>query len=166
MVINKIFFCFLLLFSSLISSNVIYHNSIVFFDPNNEINDGRFKRANEYKYYLNNLNDLNSSEISILENNTQFAKFNSLLKAVKNPKLELIAFTDGSIIAKYENSFDYNKFAIDNNIAISKKFTNLNIMVFKTSNFKELQNIVYRLNQNQHVESAKLDLIRIDRIPL
>ena len=158
MEIKKIFTLNLMLFSLNAFSQEIYPNSVVIFDPQNSINDSNLITKNKYKYSLEGLklplNERLSNKIS-----------QTNLKVMIFPGLNHVVFTDGSMMIKYSEFFDFNSYAIENNLKVTKTFKDLDYVVLKTDDISNLKNILKDIKNENGVISAKIDFIDPNFIP-
>ena len=153
-------FTLILLFNIKSFSQEIYPASIVYFDPNNKIMDASFERNHNYKFIIDSNYVPNLLSIELEKDIVK-----TDLKVLIYPGLNAIKFTNGSIIAAHETSFDYNQYAEEHNLDIARVFGDLNIIVFKTTNFKNLKLIVKKLKNEDGVKLAKIDFIDPSIIP-
>ncbi|MDA9739602.1 hypothetical protein N9V24_05070 [Pseudomonadota bacterium] len=159
MAIRNIFIiCFFVFFVNL-QSQEIYPDSVVYFDPQGELNINGLETINNFKY-------LKERDIVILNalDLDQSQKITDL-KVIYYPGLEYIGFTDGSIMVKYDSSFDFNNYAMQNQLQVVKVFSDLNFVVLKTTNISELKSIIRELKGQIGVLSAKIDFIDPNYIP-
>lgn len=148
------------LFSFNLNAQEIYSDSVVFYDPNNKIKSLSFAKEQNYKYTLNLLN---THEIMI-KNLTEDVKHTNL-KVIYYPGLNSIKFTNGSLIVRFEKNFNYEAYSKDNNLLIEKIFKNLNIIIFKTNDIKNIPTILNNLKKNIGVNSARINFIDPSIIP-
>ena len=153
MVIKNISFVFLFIFSYQNFAQEIFPESIVIYDPENKVLGRQFSSINNYKYSLDSVN-INFKDLSVDTNN-----INKELKVVIFPGLNHVGFTDGSIIVKYDSSFDYYSFAEQNNLVVKKVFNDINFVVFKTPNVLRIKPTIELLKNENGVSSARIDFI-------
>ncbi len=153
MVIKNISFAFLFIFSYQNFAQEIFPESIVIYDPENKVLGRQFSSINNYKYSLDSVN-INFKDLSVDTNN-----INKELKVVIFPGLNHVGFTDGSIIVKYDSSFDYYSFAEQNNLVVKKVFNDINFVVFKTPNVSRIKPTIELLKNEIGVSSARIDFI-------
>lgn len=159
MEIKNIFvICFFIFFVNL-QSQEIYPESVVYFDPQGEIKINGLEIINNFKY-------LKERDVVILNAlDLDQSKKITDLKVIYYPGLEYIGFTDGSIMVKYDVSFDFNNYAMQNQLQVVKVFSDLNFVVLKTANISELKTIIRDLKGQIGVRSAKIDFIDPNYIP-
>ena len=87
------------------------------------------------------------------------------LKVIYYSGLDAIKFTDGSLIVRFNKNFDYSLYSETNNLFIEKIFNNLNIIIFKTSNIKNIPTILTNLKNAKGVNSARINFIDPSIIP-
>ena len=153
MVIKNISFAFLFIFSYQNFAQEIYPESIVIYDPENKVLGSQFSSINNYKFSLDSVN-INFKDLSVDTNN-----INKELKVIIFPGLNHVGFTDGSIIVKYDSSFDYYSFAEQNNLVVKKVFNDINFVVFKTPNVLRIKPTIELLKNEIGVSSARIDFI-------
>ena len=68
-------------------------------------------------------------------------------------------------MVKYDSSFDFNNYAMQNQLQVVKVFSDLNFVVLKTTNISELKSIIRELKGQIGVLSAKIDFIDPNYIP-
>ena len=153
MVIKNISFAFLFIFSYQNFAQEIYPESIVIYDPENKVLGSQFSSINNYKFSLDSVN-INFKDLSVDTNN-----INKELKVVIFPGLNHVGFTDGSIIVKYDSSFDYYSFAEQNNLVVKKVFNDINFVVLKTPNVLRIKPTIELLKNEIGVSSARIDFI-------
>ena len=68
-------------------------------------------------------------------------------------------------MVKYDVSFDFNNYAMQNQLQVIKVFSDLNFVVLKTANISELKTIIRDLKGQIGVRSAKIDFIDPNYIP-
>ncbi len=150
--------CFFVFFVNL-QSQEIYPESVVYFDPQGEIKINGLEIINNFKY-------LKERDVVILNAlDLDQSKKITDLKVIYYPGLEYIGFTDGSIMVKYDVSFDFNNYAMQNQLQVVKVFSDLNFVVLKTANISELKTIIRDLKGQIGVRSAKIDFIDPNYIP-
>ena len=150
--------CFFIFFVNL-QSQEIYPESVVYFDPQGEIKINGLEIINNFKY-------LKERDVVILNAlDLDQSKKITDLKVIYYPGLEYIGFTDGSIMVKYDVSFDFNNYAMQNQLQVIKVFSDLNFVVLKTANISELKTIIRDLKGQIGVRSAKIDFIDPNYIP-
>ena len=150
--------CFFIFFVNL-QSQEIYPESVVYFDPQGEIKINGLEIINNFKY-------LKERDVVILNAlDLDQSKKITDLKVIYYPGLEYIGFTDGSIMVKYDVSFDFNNYAMQNQLQVVKVFSDLNFVVLKTANISELKTIIRDLKGQIGVRSAKIDFIDPNYIP-
>ena len=156
--IKKIFTLNLMLFSLNAFSQEIYLNSVVILDPQNTINSSDLMTKNKYKYSLEGLklplNERLSNKI-----------FQTDLKVMIFQGLNHVVFTDGSMMVKYSEYFDFNSYASENNLEVTKTFKDLDYVVLKTKDISNLKNILRDIKNQNGVISAKIDFIDPNFIP-
>ena len=159
MEIKNIFVICLFVFFVNLQSQEIYPESVVYFDPQGEIKINGLESINNFKY-------LKERDVVILNalDLEQSQKITDL-KVIYYPGLEYIGFTDGSIMVKYDVSFDFNNYAMQNQLQVIKVFSDLNFVVLKTANISELKTIIRDLKGQIGVRSAKIDFIDPNYIP-
>ena len=153
MVIKNISFAFLFIFSYQNFAQEIYPESIVIYDPENKVLGSQFSSINNYKFSLDSIN-INFKDLSVDTKN-----INKELKVIIFPGLNHVGFTDGSIIVKYDSSFDYYSFAEQNNLVVKKVFNDINFVVFKTPNVLRIKPTIELLKNEIGVSSARIDFI-------
>ena len=157
---NTVILNLIFILSININGQEIYSDSIVYFDPNNKINSLSFNKEQNYKYILNPTNVENLMIESIFED----VKYTDL-KVIYYSGLDAIKFTDGSLIVRFNKNFDYFLYSETNNLFIEKIFNNLNIIIFKTSNIKNIPTILTNLKNAKGVNSARINFIDPSIIP-
>tara|TARA_B100000900_G_C20364807_1_gene627862 strand:- start:256 stop:738 length:483 start_codon:yes stop_codon:yes gene_type:complete len=153
MVIKNILFVFLLSFSFQSFAQEIYPESIVIYDPENKVLGSQFSSLNNYKYSLDSVN------VNLINLSDDAAKINTELKVIIFPGLNHVGFTDGSIMVKYDSSFDFISFAEQNNLEVKKIFNDINFVVLKTPNVLRIKPIIQLLKEENGVYSARIDFI-------
>ena len=153
MVIKNISFAFLFIFSYQNFAQEIFPESIVIYDPENKVLGRQFSSINNYKFSLDSVN-INFKDLSVDTNS-----INKELKVIIFPGLNHVGFTDGSIIVKYDSSFDYYSFAEQNNLVVKKVFNDINFVVFKTPNVLRIKPTIELLKNENGVSSARIDFI-------
>ena len=161
MVIKNVFLVSLIyIFSFNISGQEVFSESIVYFDPNNKIKSLSFDKEQNYKYILNPL----TADKLMIENLSQDVKYTNL-KVLYYPGLGAVKFTNGSLIVRFNENFDYSEHSRSNNLLIEKIFNDLNIIIFKTSNIKDIQSILTNIKNEEGVYSARINFIDPSIIP-
>ena len=159
MEIRNIFVICLFVFFVNLQSQEIYPESVVYFDPQGEIKINGLESINNFKYLMErDVVILNALDLEQSQKITD-------LKVIYYPGLEYIGFTDGSIMVKYDVSFDFNNYAMQNQLQVIKVFSDLNFVVLKTANISELKTIIRDLKGQIGVRSAKIDFIDPNYIP-
>jgi hypothetical protein len=143
-----------------INGQEIYSDSIVYFDPNNKINSLSFNKEQNYKYILNPTN----LENLMIESVFKDVKYTDL-KVIYYPGLDAIKFTNGSLIVRFNANFDYSLYSENNNLFVEKIFKNLNIIIFKTNNIKDIPSILTNLKNTEGIDSARINFIDPSIIP-
>ena len=143
-----------------INGQEIYSDSIVYFDPNNKINSLSFNKEQNYKYILNPTN----LENLMIESVFKDVKYTDL-KVIYYPGLDAIKFTNGSLIVRFNANFDYSLYSENNNLFVEKIFKNLDIIIFKTNNIKDIPSILTNLKNTEGIDSARINFIDPSIIP-
>ena len=143
-----------------ISGQEIFSESIVYFDPNNKIKSLSFDKEQNYKYILNPL----TADKLMIDSLSQDVKYTNL-KVLYYPGLGAVKFTNGSLIVRFNENFDYSEHSRSNNLLIEKIFNDLNIIIFKTSNIKDIQSILTNIKNEEGVYSARINFIDPSIIP-
>ena len=157
---NTVLLYLICIFSININGQEIYSDSIVYFDPNNKINSLSFNKEQNYKYILNPTN----LENLMIESVFKDVKYTDL-KVIYYPGLDAIKFTNGSLIVRFNANFDYSLYSENNNLFVEKIFKNLNIIIFKTNNIKDIPSILTNLKNTEGIDSARINFIDPSIIP-
>jgi hypothetical protein len=143
-----------------ISGQEIFSESIVYFDPNNKIKSLSFDKEQNYKYILNPL----TADKLMMESFSLDVKSTNL-KVIYYPGLEAVKFTNGSLIVRFNENFDYSEYSRTNNLIIEKIFNDLNLIIFKTSNIKAIPSILTNIKKEEGIYSARINFIDPSIIP-
>ena len=157
---NTVILNLIFILSININGQEIYSDSIVYFDPNNKINSLSFNKEQNYKYILNPTN----LENLMIESVFKDVKYTDL-KVIYYPGLDAIKFTNGSLIVRFNANFDYSLYSENNNLFVEKIFKNLNIIIFKTNNIKDIPSILTNLKNTEGIDSARINFIDPSIIP-
>ena len=143
-----------------VSGQEIFSESIVYFDPNNKIKSLSFNKEQNYKYILNPL----TADKLTIESLSQEVKYTNL-KVLYYPGLGAVKFTNGSLIVRFNENFDYSEYSRTNNLIIEKIFNHLNLIIFKTNNIKDIQSILTNIKNEEGIYSARINFIDPSIIP-
>ena len=136
--------------------DVLLLESVVYSDPNNQVNISGLKKVGAYKVAIDAQAKSNIGAYA-LKNMPEY-------KAVEmsNGSLEL---TDMKIIIQYRDENDINVLSYDYGLNKVEVMSAANLVIFEAQNKLQLNNIMTRLKNDYRVVDATFNLVEMSEIP-
>jgi hypothetical protein len=136
--------------------DVLLLESVVYSDPNNQVNVSGLKKVGAYKVAIDAQAKSNIGAYA-LKNMPEY-------KAVEmsNGSLEL---TDMKIIIQYRDENDINVLSFDYGLNKVEVMSAANVVIFEAQNKLRLNNIMTRLKNDSRVVDATFNLVEMSEIP-
>ena len=136
--------------------DVLLLESVVYSDPNNQVNIPGLKKVGAYKVAIDAQARSNIGAYA-LKNMPEY-------KAVQmsNGSLEL---TDMKIIIQYRDENDINVLSYDYGLIKVEVMSAANVVIFDAQNKLQLNNIMTRLKNDSRVMDATFNLVEMSEIP-
>ena len=136
--------------------DVLLLESVVYSDPNNQVNISGLKNVGAYKVAIDAQANSNIGAYA-LKNMPEY-------KAVEmsNGSLEL---TDMKIIIQYRDESDINVLSYDYGLNKVEVMSAANVVIFEAQNKLQLNNIMTRLKNDSRVVDASFNLVEMSEIP-
>jgi len=136
--------------------DVLLLESVVYSDPNNQVNISGLKKVGAYKVAIDAQANSNIGAYA-LKNMPEY-------KAVEmsNGSLEL---TDMKIIIQYRDENDINVLSFDYGLNKVEVMSAANVVIFEAQNKLQLNNIMTRLKNDSRVVDATFNLVEMSEIP-
>ena len=136
--------------------DVLLLESVVYSDPNNQVNISGLKKVGAYKVAIDAQAKSNIGAYA-LKNMPEY-------KAVEmsNGSLEL---TDMKIIIQYRDENDINVLSFDYGLNKVEVMSAANVVIFEAQNKLQLNNIMTRLKNDSRVVDATFNLVEMSEIP-
>ena len=136
--------------------DVLLLESVVYSDPNNQVNISGLKKVGAYKVAIDAQAKSNIGAYA-LKNMPEY-------KAVEmsNGSLEL---TDMKIIIQYRDENDINVLSFDYGLNKVEVMSAANLVIFEAQNKLQLNNIMTRLKNDYRVVDATFNLVEMSEIP-
>ena len=136
--------------------DVLLLESVVYSDPNNQVNISGLKKVGAYKVAIDAQAKSNIGAYA-LKNMPEY-------KAVEmsNGALEL---TDMKIMIQYRDESDINVLSYDYGLNKVEVMSAANVVIFEAQNKLQLNNIMTRLKNDSRVVDASFNLVEMSEIP-
>ena len=136
--------------------DVLLLESVVYSDPNNQVNIPGLKKVGSYKVAIDAQAKSNIGAYA-LKNMPEY-------KAVEmsNGNLEL---TDMKIMIQYKDENDINVLSYDYGLNKVEVMSAANVVIFEAQNKLQLNNIMTRLKNDSRVVDASFNLVEMSEIP-
>ena len=136
--------------------DVLLLESVVYSDPNNQVNISGLKKVGAYKVAIDAQAKSNIGAYA-LKNMPEY-------KAVEmsNGSLEL---TDMKIMIQYRDESDINILSYDYGLNKVEVMSSANVVIFEAQNKLQLNNIMTRLKNDSRVVDASFNLVEMSEIP-
>ena len=136
--------------------DVLLLESVVYSDPNNQVNISGLKKVGAYKVAIDAQAKSNIGAYA-LKNMPEY-------KAVEmsNGSLEL---TDMKIISQYRDETDINVLSYEYGLNKVEVMSAANLVIFEAQNKLQLNNIMTRLKNDYRVVDATFNLVEMSEIP-
>ena len=136
--------------------DVLLLESVVYSDPNNQVNISGLKKVGAYKVAIDAQAKSNIGAYA-LKNMPEY-------KAVEMSNGSLV-LTDIKIMIQYRDESDINVLSYDYGLNKVEVMSAANVVIFEAQNKLQLNNIMTRLKNDSRVVDASFNLVEMSEIP-